>query len=401
MHTETRGPFPPGERGYSWTCPARRKPGAGKRETIGPMRTSRSARYRAVTGRGRAARACGAVLGVLAALGLPAAAAAHGDVVPPAPDLGGLLFGWSLDPTIWIPLIGVGSAYLWAVRRIDREHPASPVPRDRPACFVLGLVAIAVALQSGIERWDTTLFSVHMVQHLVLIFVAAPLLVLGAPITVLLRVATPETRRRRILPVLNSRVVRVIGHPLVAWVLFAVVMWGSHLSPLFDAALESAALHDLEHLLYLGSAVLFFWPVVGRDPGPHRMGFPARLFYLFLQMPLNSFLGVVILFAEHPLYVHYATTGRTWGPSALDDQQAAGAIMWGAGDGGFLIALLLVIAAWMRFDEADTQRREALEDARAAQGVGEPAQGGAAVAQGVPPGEAAQPQAKGGIGAAR
>jgi putative copper resistance protein D len=94
------------------------------------------------------------------------------------------------------------------------------------------------------------------------------------------------------------------------------------------------------------------------------LGYPARLLYLFVQMPLNSFLGVAILYSGRILYPHYATTGRLWGPSPLQDQQAAGAIMWGLGDAGFLLALLLLIAAWMRFDEAVTRRRESAEDAR-------------------------------------
>ena len=203
-----------------------------------------------------------------------------------------------------------------------------------------------------------------MVQHVILIFLAAPAIVLSAPITLILRVAPPRVRQRWVLPVLDSRAVRVIGHPLVAWVLFTAVMWGTHFSPLFDAALENVWLHDLEHVLYLVSSVLFWMPIVGRDPSPWRMGYPARLLYLFVQMPLNSFLGVAILYSGSILYPHYATTGRLWGPSPLQDQQAAGAIMWGLGDAGFLVALLLVIAAWMRFDEAATRRRESAEDAR-------------------------------------
>jgi cytochrome c oxidase assembly factor CtaG len=307
---------------------------------------------------------------LLALLAGAPAAAAHGGGVPPAPDAGALALGWSFDLTIWLPLAAAAAAYLWAVRRVNAAHPANPVPRDRPAFFLLGLSAIAVALQSGIERYDTTLFSVHMVQHVILIFLAAPAIVLAAPITLVLRVATPGTRRDRILPLLQSRVVRVIGHPLVAWLLFTTVMWGTHFSPLFDAALENAWLHDLEHVLYLASSMLFWWPIVGRDPSPWRMGHPARLLFLFMQMPFNSFLGVAILFSGTVLYPHYATTGRPWGPTPLEDQQAAGALMWGLGDAGFLLAMLLAAVAWMRHEEAVTRRREAAEDARAAAAAG-------------------------------
>ena len=270
------------------------------------------------------------------------------------------------DLSIWLPLAAVAAAYLWAVRRVNRAHPANPVPADRPAFLLLGLAAIAIALQSGIERYDTTLFSVHMLQHVILIFLAAPAIVLAAPITLALRVASPGVRRTWILPILHSHVVRVIGHPLVAWLLFTGVMWGTHFSPLFDAALENVWLHDLEHVLYLASSILFWWPMVGRDPSPWRLSHPARLLFMLLQMPFNSFLGVAILFSSTVLYPHYATTGRLWGPTPLDDQQAAGAIMWGLGDAGFLLAMLLATLAWMRHEEAATRRREATEDARAA-----------------------------------
>ena len=309
--------------------------------------------------------------GALAALPLAAllaapAVRAHGGDVPPPPDLAAFVFGWSFHPLVVVPLLAAAAAYLWAVRRVNAAHPGSPVPADRPVFFLAGLACVAVALLSGIERYDTELFAVHMVQHMLLVFGAAPALILAAPITLVLRAATPGVRRRWALPVLRSRVVMVIGHPLVAWLLFTAVMWGSHVSPLFDAALEDPLVHDLEHALYMATALLFWWPVVGRDPSPWRLPHAARLLYLVLQMPLNSLLGVAILFSEQVLYPHYATTGRTWPPSPIEDQQLAGAIMWGIGDAGFLVAILLVIAAWMRHEEAATRRRESADDARAA-----------------------------------
>jgi len=304
-------------------------------------------------------------LPVATLLAVPAAVA-HGGVVPPPPDPAAFLLGWSFHPQVALPLLGAAAAYLWAVRRVNAAHPGNPVPVDRPVFFLVGLACLAAALLSGIERYDTTLFSVHMVQHMLLVFGAAPAIALSAPITLLLRVSSPGVRNRWILPVLRSLPVKVIAHPLVAWLLFTAVMWGSHVSPLFDAALEDPLVHDLEHGLYLASALLFWMPVVGRDPSPYRLPYPARIGYLFLQMPLNSLLGVAILFSDQVLYPHYVTTGRPWPPTPLEDQQLAGAIMWGVGDAGFIVAILFVIAAWMRSEEAATRRREAAEDARAA-----------------------------------
>jgi putative copper resistance protein D len=179
--------------------------------------------------------------------------------------------------------------------------------------------------------------------------------------------ASPEARRKWILPVLDSRVVRFISHPLVAWGLFAGVMWFAHFSPLFDAALDDPGLHRLEHALFLGTALLFWWPVIGADPSPHRLGFGARVLYLALGMPLSSLLGLVIFSARTPLYEHYATLARDWGPTTLEDQALAGGIMWAGGDAAFVLALVLTVAAWLRHEEQENKREDArLARARAA-----------------------------------
>jgi putative copper resistance protein D len=224
------------------------------------------------------------------------------------------------------------------------------------------LLAVAIALDSGIDRYDTVLFSIHMVQHLLLTLVAAPLFALSAPITLLLRLSSPQTRKKWILPVLHSRALRVLSFPVVSWLIFAAVMWGTHFSPLFDRALEDPFVHDLEHLGYLVAAVLFWWPAIGPDPSPWRMSHPVRLMYVFLQMPQNTFLAVAILNAGQPLYLHYATLVRSWGPSPLEDQQMAAGIMWLFGDLGFLAAILGLVLAWMRHEERETGREDRRAD---------------------------------------
>jgi putative copper resistance protein D len=218
--------------------------------------------------------------------------------------------------------------------------------------------AIAIALLSGIDSYDTTLFSVHMTQHVLLTLVAAPLIALSGPVTLLLRVAGPETRRRVILPVLHARITRFLAFPVVAWILFAGVMWVSHFSALFDAALEDPLIHDLEHALYLGSALLFWWPAAAVDPAPWRMTHPVRLLYVFLQMTQNTFLSVVILNAQTVLYPHYATVQRAWGPSPLEDQGMAAALMWVAGDLLFLAAIFAILTGWSRAEDRGSARDE-------------------------------------------
>jgi putative copper resistance protein D len=190
-----------------------------------------------------------------------------------------------------------------------------------------------------------------MVQHFLLVMLAAPLLAIGAPITLVLRVASHESRTRFWLPLLHSRVLRILGFPVISWSVFAAVMWASHFSPLFDLALENDYVHLFEHALYLGAALLFWWPVVGADPSPWRLPHPARVAYLFLGMPQSSFLGLAIFSAPQPLYAHYETLIRTWGPNPLQDQQLAGGIMWAGGDAAFLIAMIVALWIWLRAEE--------------------------------------------------
>jgi putative copper resistance protein D len=282
--------------------------------------------------------------------------AAHGPAPASPPDAAAILLGWTFEP---LPTLGIAIASLswwWAVRRVNAAHPANPVPRRRSAAFAAAMVALAFALLSGIDRYDTVLFSIHMVQHVLLTLVAAPLIALSAPITLLLRVATPGVRRRWILPVLHSRVLRVLSFPVVAWVLFAAVLWGSHFSPVFDAALDDPLIHELEHAAYLAAALLFWWPAVALDPAPWRLAYPARALYVFLQMAANTFLAVVLLNAQTVLYPHYATVVRSWGPTPLEDQQIGAAFMWVVGDLIFLAANFAILLGWSRAEARDTAR---------------------------------------------
>src|SRR5687768_14320216 len=187
---------------------------------------------RTMTTHRRHRRSLGSMVG-LWALGWLAAVtpvAAHGPVPTEPPSAGALVLGWTFEP---LPTLGIALAaawWWWAVRRVNRAHPTNHVPVRRSVAFLAGLTALAVALLSGIDRYDTSLFSVHMVQHVLLALVAAPLIALAAPVTLALRVSSPETRRRRLLPLLHSRVVRYLAHPVVAWLMFAAMMWAAHFS---------------------------------------------------------------------------------------------------------------------------------------------------------------------------
>jgi putative copper resistance protein D len=306
----------------------------------------------------------------LAAGGLVAATGrvmAHGSVPPEPPTAASLLFGWTFAPLPTLALAVAVGWWLWAVGRINARHPGSPVPRRRTVAFLGAMLALAFALISGIERYDTTLFSVHMLQHVLLVLVAAPLIALAAPITLILRLSSRTTRRRTILPILHSPVVRALAFPVTAWVVLAGVMWGSHFSGLFDVALEDPLVHDLEHGLYLASALLFWWPAIGVDPAPWRLAHPVRIGYVFLQMTQNTFLAVVILNVTTVLYPHYATLGRPYGIDPLADQRLAAGVMWIAGDAIFLAAIMALVAGWMRAEASGLARSDRQADIDLAQ----------------------------------
>ena len=302
----------------------------------------------------------------LAVLTVPGAGAALAGPAPgasvPAPTPGRLLLSWSFNPLVTVGLLAATVAYLQARRHLVANGVAWPARRT--AYFLSGIAAIALALLSPVEAYDTVLFSVHVAQHMLLTMVAAPLLALGAPITLALRVARGNTRRRMVR-VLHSPPLRVIGHPLVAWVLFTLTLYGLYFSPLFDLTLRQPLVHDLVHLHFLAAGLLFWWPLVGLDPSRWRLPHIARLLFVFLMVPFHAFLGVAIMNSGRVLAPTLESFQRTWGPTPLADQQTGGAILWGAGDLIALGAVLGVLISWASYEEKVVAVREDRRQARA------------------------------------
>jgi cytochrome c oxidase assembly factor CtaG len=299
--------------------------------------------------------AVGLGLGGVVPFAVASVALAHSEE-PGEPTLAIILTTWTGDPLPWIAVAVATVAYLAAVRVVNRRHPTNRVPGWRVAAWLGGVAVIAIALLSAVDAYGDRLFSVHMVQHLLLAMVAPPLLAFGAPVTLSLRVASPRIRRRVLLPLLHSRPVQAVSWPPFGWAAFAIVMWATHFTPLFNAALKNEALHSAEHLLYLGAGALFWWPVIGADPVRWRLSPIGRMAYLASQMPFNTAVGLAIYFAPAVLYAHYAAITRTWGPDLFTDQQLAGIVMWGIGDVILLGALVLAVEAWLRTDEKRSRR---------------------------------------------
>jgi len=307
--------------------------------------------------------------------GMPLAGPAPGAVVP-QPTVGRILLGWSFDPLVAVPLLVAAALYVQSWRRIRARGQRWPT--QRLVCFLCGLGAIALALQSPLEAYDTVLFSVHVSQHLLLTMAAAPLLVLGAPITMLL-MTVPARTRKRVVRVVHSRPIQVLSHPLVAWLLFTMTLYALYFSPLFELTLRNPLVHDLVHLHFIAVGLLFWWPVVGIDPTRWRLHHLARVMFVFLMVPFHAFLGVAIMGSGHLLAPALGQFVRDWGSSPLADQQAGGAIMWGVGDVVSVVAVIAILAAWAQHEEKVAAREDRrLARARAAAAE---AEAGAAAAQ--------------------
>src|SRR4051794_15465233 len=200
----------------------------------------------------------------------------------------GLLTGASIDPLPAALVLLAAALYLYGVRRLHRRGDSWHA--GRTVAFVgLGLGSVAVATLSGLAAYDDTVFSVHMVQHMLLTMVAPVFLALGAPITLALRTVGPRSRRT-LLTVLHSRAARVVTFPLVGWLLFVASPFALYFSGWYDATLDNDLLHQLLHVHFLVVGCIFFWPLLGLDPLPGRLPHPLRLLVIFTTLPFHAFL---------------------------------------------------------------------------------------------------------------
>lgn len=235
-------------------------------------------------------------------------------------------------------------AYVYGVRAYRRLYPAREFSVLRVLAFISGSVLFALALSPWADALADTSFAAHMVQHMVLLSIAPPLILLGAPL--LLAVAVPPHRiARRITAFADSGFGRALLAPITAWLLYVFVLWGAHFSPLYELALEHPAVHVLEHALFIACAFLFWNAVVQIGYAPRPVPYAARIFYLFLAIPQGAFLGFALNATRGVLYPHYAAA---FGSSslALADQHNGGDVMWLLG--GFLMfaAFMCTAGAW-------------------------------------------------------
>jgi cytochrome c oxidase assembly factor CtaG len=261
---------------------------------------------------------------------------------------------WSFDPPL-VLVIDLAILYWLGDRRTVTPARARRERQWQRACFYGALAVLAIALSSPLEILSEQLFWAHMTQHVLLLVVAPPLLVLGRPWIRLWR-SLPLDLRRRLARGLGQSprtswlrsVNRVLGSPQVAFVAFSAVLLVWHIPALFDATLRSSGLHALEHTLFFTTAVMFWKQVIDSPPLHARLSPMARVAYLVGAMVVSWLLAIVLALATHPLYSVYAhEAARPGGISALSDQRIAAGIMWVPASITFVIVIFVYVHRWL------------------------------------------------------
>lgn len=279
-------------------------------------------------------------------------------------------FGWQAVATRWefAPAVSAAVAiaaalYLWGCWRVRRDHPARPWPRWRAGMFLTGLGVVVIATESGVGAYDGVLFWDHMIQHLLLLMIAPPLLVLGQPATLLLHASRNplHTWTKRVL---RSRAVSFLTWPPFTLAAYVVTVVATHLTGLVNVVITNQAAHNAEHVLYLLVGYLFFLPLVGREPIRWRIAYPLRLLVLILAMPVDTFTGLVL--GYEPSGFAYAGPRPPGSPSPVTDAHWGGALMWIGGDAIMLAFMMIIMLLWSVDDRGPGLAHGWLEAARQA-----------------------------------
>jgi cytochrome c oxidase assembly factor CtaG len=287
------------------------------------------------------------------------------------PLRGAQLFSTQFDFVPVAMVLAALALYLWGVKRVNAHQPRHPWSGGKTAAFIGGLAATSVAIFSFIGVYDGELFWDHMVQHLLLIMVAAPLFALASPLDLAWR-ASSGTAHIAVTEVLRSRVAKVLGHPGVAFVLYAVMIPLTHLTVWYNYTLQHESVHNAEHLVFLGVGYLFWRQIFGSDPNAYRLHPALQFGYLFLAIPIDTFTGLSLDQAVHEIFPAYLTMHRTWGPSLVQDLHLGGVIMWVGGDTLMLWPMIPVALSWMHLEERRAVRIDRELDAQMEAGAASP-----------------------------
>ncbi|WP_128980270.1 cytochrome c oxidase assembly protein [Streptomyces roseicoloratus] len=255
--------------------------------------------------------------------------------------------------------------YGWGVARLRRRGDAWPV--SRTVLFTVGVLSITLVTCTKLNDYGMVMFSVHMVQHMVISMLSPILLLLGAPVTLALRALPVAGRgslgpRELLLKLLHSRYMRIVTHPAFTISMFIASLYGLYFTPLFDFLMESKTGHVAMMVHFLMVGLVFFWPIMGVDPGPHRPGYVMRMLELFAGMPFHAFFGIAMMMATEPLVKVYENPPASLGIDALSDQNAAGGIAWAFSEIPSVLVLIALVYQWYHSEQRQAVRKDRAAD---------------------------------------
>ncbi len=325
----------------------------------------------------------GATVGVAAALGRTAPPAPTG-VLPTGlnaqvepilgfslsgpPTISRLLFDWRFDYLLGTAVVLAAACYLVGVRRLRRR--GDHWPPGRTWSWMLGCLIVLLATSSGLGRYAQTQFSLHMIAHMMLGMMAPILLVLGAPITLALRAlpaagrGNPPGLREAILALVHGRVAKFVTHPLIVLPLFIGSFYAVYFTGLFDVMIDSHFGHLLMSVHFLVVGYLYYWVIIGIDPGPRRVQPMVKLGLLLAALPFHAFFGLALM-NSHTLMASsfYRGLALPWVTDPVADQRLGGAIAWGATELPIIIVLIALLAQWAKADDRENRRSDRHKDA--------------------------------------
>lgn len=269
----------------------------------------------------------------------------------------GFWYSWVEEPLLIIAVYVAVSVYVIGLRRLHREAPKYHFPKWRIISYFGGVLAFCIALLSPLAAYSEELFAMHMVQHLLLLIVAPPLILLGTPLIPALW-TLPTEYRKRFAKLLRpgqplGRMANILAYPMLAVAAYVICVAVWHVPNFYDAAQGRTFMHDLEHVMFYGTALLYWWPIVAPIGSNRRLKFGMAIPYLLPPFLEGMLIGALITFSDTPIYQTYQEldVNPIWGMGTLDDQQLGGLIMWVPGGMFFLIPLIGTLALLLRENE--------------------------------------------------
>jgi cytochrome c oxidase assembly factor CtaG len=288
--------------------------------------------------------------------------------LPGSPTALRLATFWRFDVFLGVVAIVLAGGYLLAMMKL--RHRGDRWPVGRAVAWVAGCAALVVATSSGIRSYGSAMFSVHMAEHMTLNMFAPVLLVLGAPVTLALRVlpsakpGQPPGPREWILRLIHSPITTFLSHPATAFVLFVGSLYAVYFTPLFDTLVRYHWGHEFMAVHFLITGYLFYWGIIGVDPGPRRLPFIGRLALLFAVMPFHAFFGIAMMTMTTTVGANfYRSLALPWVPSINDDQHLGGAIAWGSSEVPLVMVVIALVIQWARQDRRTAVRSDRHADA--------------------------------------